>query len=262
MMSFAVSWPWIALGAALVLFVLLAAGDGLASDRRVPRAHDLAWLAWLGFALSLLHQFEESGVDLFGRPYALLGALCTGLGYRDAVACPVPLSFLTAYNAGAVWVAGLFGALAAARRPLLGLTVFALPLGSFILHLGAAVGLARYNPGLASGLLLLPLAAWAMLVAMNRHGASVKALTALLGAAVLSAAMTAAGLAAVLKGVMGETLLAVLLVLMAALPAGLMLWATRSASAAAPPAGSKGASAHPAPTKRAPRRARAPASAA
>ncbi|MEW6122497.1 MAG: HXXEE domain-containing protein [Pseudomonadota bacterium] len=260
MMSFAVSWPWIALGAALILFVLLAAGDGLAADRRVPRGLDLAWLAWLGFALSLLHQFEENGIDLFGRPYALLGALCTGLGYRDAVACPVPLSFLTAYNAGAVWLAGLFGALAAARRPLLGLTVFALPLGNFILQIGAAVGLARYNPGLASGLLLLPLAAWAMLVAMNRHGAGAKALAALLGAAVLSALVMVAGLAAVLKGVMGEGLLTALLVLLAALPAGFMLWAARPAAAPAPAARAKGPGVSLA--KRAPRRPRQPASAA
>ncbi|WP_127089911.1 HXXEE domain-containing protein [Aquabacter cavernae] len=260
MMSFAVSWPWIALGAALVLFVLLAAGDGLATDRRVPRGHDLTWLAWLGFALSLLHQFEESGIDLFGRPYALLGALCTGLGYRDAVACPVPLSFLTAYNAGAVWLAGLFGALAASRRPLLALTVFALPLGNLILQIGAAMGLARYNPGLGTGLLMLPLAAWAMLVAMNRHKAGLRALAAVLGAAVLSALVTVAGLAAVLKGVMGEGLLAVLLVLLAALPAGLMLLASRQpAPAPAPvPARSKGT-----PTRRAaPRRPREPASAA
>ena len=227
MVSFATLWPWIGLGAAGMLLLLLASGPALVDDRRIPRWHDLGWLVFAALALTLLHQFEENGLDLTGRPAGLITALCTGFGFRDAVACPVPLSVITGFNVGTVWIAALIAALAVHRHPLIGLTVFAVPLGMLILHVGAAVGLMRYNPGLATALLLLPLAAWTLLVAAHRHGAGPKALATLFAAAVLVAAATFALLLCARHGIVGDGVLVPAFALLGLLPAGLMLLAMR-----------------------------------
>lgn len=232
MVSFSTLWPWVALGAAGMLLLLLASGDALVSDRRMVRWQDVGWLAFAALALTLLHQFEESGIDLLGRPSALLGVLCTSFGFRDAVACPVPVAFVTAYNVGTMWIAGLIAVLAAPRHPLLGLTVFAVPLGSLILHIGAAMGLARYNPGLATGLLILPLAVWTFLVAANRHGAGPKVFAALLASAVATAAIALALLVASRHGLLGDSVLTAALVLLGFLPVVLMRLALRRPPAA------------------------------
>ena len=236
MVSFATLWPWIGLGAAGMLLLLLAGSPALVDDRRVPRWHDLGWLVFAALALTLLHQFEENGLDLTGRPAGLLNALCTGFGFRDAVACPVPLSVITGFNVGTVWIAALIAVLTVHRHPLVGLTVFAVPLGTLILHIGAAVGLMRYNSGLATALLLLPLAAWTLLVAGHRHGAGPKAFAALFAAAVLSAAVTFALLLAARHAIVGDGVIASAFALLGLLPAGLMLLATRRARPPVAPA--------------------------
>ncbi|MEW6255498.1 MAG: HXXEE domain-containing protein [Pseudomonadota bacterium] len=227
MVSFATLWPWVGLGAAGMLFLLLVAGDSLVADRRSPRWQDSAWLAFAAFALTLLHQFEESGIDLSGRPSALLSLLCTGFGFRDAVACPVPVAFLTAYNVGTVWIAGLIAILAAPRHPLFGLTVFAVPLGNLILHIGAGLGLARYNPGLASALLMLPLAVWSFLVAGARHGAGPRVFAAILAAALFTGGLSLALLLAARHGYVGDVPVSAALVLLGLVPAAFMRFAVR-----------------------------------
>lgn len=225
---FATTWPWISLGAAGILLILLIASDGLAADHRQSRWHDMAWLTLLGLAAVLLHQFEESGIDLHGRPYALMGALCTGLGYRDAVACPVPLSLITVFNVGTVWIAGLIAVLAAPRRPLIGFSFFAIPLGSFILHGAAAIALRRYDPGLFTGaVLFLPLVVYACIIAIRRYEAGISAVAAMAIAGMLIATILIGLLAGAVNLMIADGVLAVVLVLLAFLPAGMMLAATR-----------------------------------
>ncbi|OYW31622.1 MAG: HXXEE domain-containing protein, partial [Azorhizobium sp. 12-66-6] len=168
---FATTWPWIGLGAAAMLILLLSVGDGLQADRRISRWQDLPWLTWAGVAAYMVHQFEEHGVDLFGQPYAFRGALCAMLGFRDAVSCPVPLEFITAVNVGGVWGAGLLSALLAPRWPLIGLSFFAVPLVNVLAHVGPAVVQQRYNPGLFTALVLfLPLCLWTLFIAARRYG--------------------------------------------------------------------------------------------
>lgn len=248
MVSFASLWPWISLGAGGLLVLLLSQGDTLAAERRGPRWQDAGWLLHAALALTLLHQFEESGLDFAGRPGALLTALCTGFGFRDAVACPVPLMAVTGFNVGTVWVAALLALLTHRRHPLLGLTIFVVPLGNLILHLGAAIGLARYNPGLATALLMLPLAGWTLLVAAHRHQAGPKAFIALFLAAVLCAGLSFALLLAARHALLGEGLLLAAYVALGLLPAGLMLVLARPAPRPAPPPRTR--------TRRAPAKAR------
>src|SRR3954465_13476682 len=119
MSSFGHGWPRIGLGAAGLLFVLLAT-NALRSDRSVWRWRDMAWLTWAAVFAYLVHQFEEHGIDVQHKVYAFHGFLCGQLGFGDAGSCPVPVAFITTVNIAAVWVAGPVSALLAARWPVIG----------------------------------------------------------------------------------------------------------------------------------------------
>lgn len=236
MVSFATLWPWVSLGAAGMLVLLLSSGPSLVGDRRLPRVQDLAWLTFAAFALTLLHQFEENGLDLRGRTSASLTLLCNRFGFRDAVACPVPVAFLTAYNVGTIWIAGLIALLAVPRRPLLGLTVFAVPLGNLILHIGAGIGLGSYNAGLVTALLMLPLAIWTFLIAAARHGAGPRVFIAVVGAGVVSAGLSLAVLFAARHAYLGDGFIWAALILLGLVPASGLLLAQRKSAPPPKPA--------------------------
>ena len=70
MFAFYLVWPYMGLGAALLLALLLST-DALRSDLTVSRWRDLVWLAWLGTLAYLIHQFEEHGIDAEGATYTL-----------------------------------------------------------------------------------------------------------------------------------------------------------------------------------------------
>ena len=55
---FDVAWPWIGLGFAVVLVVLLLATNTLRDDTVRPRWRDLRWLSFLAVAGYLVHQVE------------------------------------------------------------------------------------------------------------------------------------------------------------------------------------------------------------
>ncbi|MFG1423291.1 HXXEE domain-containing protein [Roseixanthobacter liquoris] len=257
---FATTWPWIGLGAAGALLILLVATDALQADRRIARWFDLQWLTWLAVTAYLLHQFEEHGVSLLGAPYAFRGTLCATLGYGDAISCPVPLAFITAVNVSAVWVAGFASALAARRFPLIALSFFAVPLVNAFAHIVPAVLERRYNPGLFSAVVVfLPLCLWTLAVAVRRHGAGVKAIGLVSLAGLLVHAVLMGSLLAYLRGFIGLWPLVAIQVLNAAVPATLMAVAfkgrTPQGRVPAPPP----APAAPARAPRKPRRPPAPA---
>ncbi|GGF60878.1 hypothetical protein GCM10007301_20820 [Azorhizobium oxalatiphilum] len=232
---FAIIWPWIGLGAALALLIVLLTTDGLQANRAIPRWHDLPWLIWLGFTAYLLHQFEEHGVDLLGQPYAFRADMCRTLGYGDAISCPVPLSFVTAVNVGSVWIAGLLSVLTARRWPAIGLSFVAVPLVNAGVHMGAALVEGRYNPGLFTAVLLfVPLSLWTLAVAIQRAGVPKRALAFVVGGGVAVHVILMGSLQAFLHGFIGLWLLNAVQVLNAFVPAGLMAVGIRP-KAAAPP---------------------------
>jgi hypothetical protein len=67
---FDLAWPWIGLGAAAILLVLLFTTEKLRGNTLGPRWRDPVWLAWLIAAVYFVHNFEEYGIDALGEAHA------------------------------------------------------------------------------------------------------------------------------------------------------------------------------------------------
>jgi hypothetical protein len=200
MFSFGHDWPWIGLGAAGLLFILLAT-NALRSDRSTTRWRDLAWLTWAAVFAYLLHQFEEHGIDAQGRAYAFRAFMCSEIGFADANACPVPVPFITAVNVAAVWVAGPLSALLATRWPVIGLSFFAIPAVNLFGHAVPALTLQSYNPGIVTAVaLFLPLSLLAFAAAITRYHLGVRAVLATLFAGVVMHAILIGSLMSFVNG--------------------------------------------------------------
>ena len=188
MLSFTYVWPYMGVGAALLLALLLTT-DLLRSDRSVSRWQDLPWLAWAGMLVYLVHQFEEHGV-----------------GFADPKTCLVPYSFITAVNVAAVWLAGPAAALLGRRWPALALAYFSIPFVNLFAHLGPSLASGgTYNPGEATALVLfLPLSLWTFYVALSRYRLGWSAITATVAAGVVLHAILMGSLIAFLRGLIGS----------------------------------------------------------
>jgi len=147
MFAFTYVWPYMGLGAALLLGLLLCT-DALRSDLEVSRGRDLVWLAWAGTLAYLIHQFEEHGIDLQGATYAFRGEMCRNMGQPDAQSCPIPFSFVNAVNITCVWVFGPVTALLGRRWPGFALAFFSIPFVNTLIHLIPVVTQGAYNAGL------------------------------------------------------------------------------------------------------------------
>ena len=150
-------WPWFALIAGAVLSLALVLGPR--PPGAPPRLRDPNWLLQIGLPIYMLHQFEEHGRDVFGRPYPFLASFCGVLGHPDPSTCPADPAFLFAVNVGAVWIAFASGALVGPRNAMVGAAALGVPLVNTFMHVGPALAKQAYNPGvLTSVLLLAPLA--------------------------------------------------------------------------------------------------------
>ncbi|MDP1752428.1 MAG: HXXEE domain-containing protein [Reyranella sp.] len=210
MFSFTYVWPYMGMGAALLLALLLVT-DLLRSDRSIPRWRDLPWLAWAGMLVYLVHQFEEHGIDAEGRHYAFRAFLCAGVGFADPKTCLVPYSFITSVNVAAVWLAGPAAALLGRRWPALALSYFSIPFINMFAHVGPSLAGGAYNPGEATAIVLfLPLSLWAFYVALTRYRLGWRAIIATIVAGIVLHAILMGSLIAFLRGLIGSDLLDVI----------------------------------------------------
>ncbi len=223
MLSFTYVWPYMGMGAALLLALLLMT-DLLRSDRSVSRWQDLVWLAWAGMLVYLVHQFEEHGIDGEGRYYAFRAFLCAGVGFTDPKTCLVPYSFITSVNIAAVWLAGPAAALLGRRCPALALSYFSIPFINLFAHVGPSLANAAYNPGEATAIVLfLPLSLWAFHVALTRYRLGWRAIIATVVAGIVLHAILMGSLIAFLRGLIGSDVLDVIQYLNPAI-AGLIVY--------------------------------------
>lgn len=165
MTSVLFDWPYVGLIAGVVLVGWLAVGKR--PTEGLPRWRNPEWaLAWL-WPMYLLHQFEEHGVDLYGRRYAFLEDLCRTLGYEGG-ACPADPAFIFAVNVVGCQVAFALAWFTRRRRPLVAACAWGIPIVNAVAHIGGAVVHRSYNPGLATSVaLFVPLSAWMLSTALR-----------------------------------------------------------------------------------------------
>lgn len=196
------SFPWLGLGGAVVLLLLLFGSDRLRGDPAVPRWRDLTWLSWIGVVAYLIHNVEEYGVDLLGRTYAFPTSVCRMFGFPDAARCPAPPAFFTAVNVPMFWFVAPLAASLSRRHPLVGLTIYSVMAVNLAAHVvGGLVAGTIYNPGWLTALLVfLPLTAWMVHSLFGRAGFGYGALACLAGWGVAAHLVLAGSLAPLMTG--------------------------------------------------------------
>ncbi|MCC8015450.1 MAG: HXXEE domain-containing protein [Eubacterium sp.] len=152
---FHTNWPWMGLGMAIVLVILLFFTNLLRSDTSVSRWRDPKWCAWFGTCAYMLHNFEEYGIDLFGNTYEFPNLMDRMMGIQP------PAAFYTAVNVGAVWFASTFLAKNAGKNhPVISMSMMGLLLTNALSHL-IPLFTGTYTAGVFIGIVVfIPASIW------------------------------------------------------------------------------------------------------
>jgi len=158
-------WPWMGLGAAIVMIILIFCTSFLRSDRQRSRWKDPVALAWMAFVVYLLHNFEEFGQDLYGYQlgftYFMNGFV--GMHTTEALSLGCNLSLIWVVFPLTAWMVqrGHTGMAA-------GMACFELLNGTG--HIAQAIAFGTYNAGLLnSAILCWPLGLWTLYVCFWRE---------------------------------------------------------------------------------------------
>ena len=149
-------WPWIGLGAAIVLLIVLFTTDWLQADKAASRWRDLTWIAWLAAVAYMLHNVEEYGLDFTGTTLAFPATMAGLLG-----SMPGEMFFLCV-NLSLVWIMGPSAAVLSRRYPALAFGMIGVEAINCLTHVPGAIALKTLAGGLVTAVaLFLPLVAWA-----------------------------------------------------------------------------------------------------
>lgn len=182
------AWPWMGLGAAVVMVLLLFFTDLLRSNGG-RRWLDPVWLAWLAVPVYLLHQFEEYGCNLANGEYLIIEQVFANAGTVMDLS-RLPLAFFPEVNILLVWVAVPLSAYLCRRNPVIGLAPYGFILVNGLMHcVGSLTGLMpiALNPGFWTGtFVFLPLVALVIYATFERRFMSGGALAVALVAGAIS----------------------------------------------------------------------------
>lgn len=156
------AWPWIGLGGAIVLFILLFGTNLMRSKNCVSRWRDSAWLAWLPVPVYLLHVFEEYGLYITNGQFDLvLAFIDKGI---DAMVGGLPLIVFPEINILIIFVAFPIAAYLGRKNPVVSLMSYGFMLINGLTHIGGTIALGGGlldNPGNVTGLFcFIPLFIW------------------------------------------------------------------------------------------------------
>lgn len=145
-------WVLVGLGGAVFAIFMIFSGVSVSAGGVTD---PLATAAWLLLIAYLLHQFEEHGIDLYGRSYHFIEYGNAQLAARYGDGGP-RLTDLAIYriNTLAVWVPFLLAIWAGRRLPWVGLAAAGTMLTNGLFHILIALTNGEYNPGLATALVL------------------------------------------------------------------------------------------------------------
>lgn len=153
------TWPWMGLGAAIVMVILLFCTNLLRSNSGA-RWLDPVWLAWLAMPVYLVHQFEEYTCNLVDGEYLIIEQVFANAGSIIDLG-QLPMAFFPEVNILLVWVAVPISAYLCRRNPVIGLAPYGFILVNGLMHsLGTLSGMMpiALNPGFWTGtFVFLPL---------------------------------------------------------------------------------------------------------
>lgn len=158
-------WPWIGLGAAIVILILMFATDFLRVETDKSRWKDPFWLAWVGTVGYMLHNVEEYAIDLTGASNAFPNSIEQIIGTEPAG------YFFLVVNFSLVWIAAPLTAYLSRKYKW---RLFALAMPAFMLinsltHNISFLAIGKYNPGLlTAGILFLPITLWTVYVCFGK----------------------------------------------------------------------------------------------
>ncbi|KAJ8610367.1 hypothetical protein CTAYLR_003866 [Chrysophaeum taylorii] len=138
-------WPYVSL-------VLAIAGIMYASNK-TQFNNVLTLIPFMGPFYSL-HQFEEHGIDLLGRRYALAAHLCHTLGFASKQTCPADPLFVFMVNFVGVNLTAAINWALFRTEPVVATFAWGTPFFNTLSHVMPALLTQSYNPGLATAILL------------------------------------------------------------------------------------------------------------
>lgn len=149
-------WPWMGLGASLVLLVLLFGTNVLRSSAEGSRWKDPTWFAWLCAVAYMVHNVEEYGIDFTGTTLAFPTMMEGLLGSMPS------WTFFLCVNLSLVWAMGPLAAHLSRKYPALAFAMVGIEAVNCLTHLPGALALGAVGGGFFTALLVfLPLTAWA-----------------------------------------------------------------------------------------------------
>jgi hypothetical protein len=135
-------WPLVSLGAAVSIWMFVAAQPKNAwRDRLTPAM-------WLLFSAYLLHGFEVDGIDLLGREFYFQTHVLETRGIELTAGAIMRMNTVSMFL---FFLCAIWGG---DRYPFAGLAAAGLPLINGLMHTVNSVTLLEYTPGLATSLLL------------------------------------------------------------------------------------------------------------
>lgn len=170
---FWLAWPWMGLGGAIVMIVLLFATNVMRSDINIARWCDPVWLAWVLPPLLMIHQFEEYACHVVDGQYELVNTMSAMVAQFN-----VPMAHFPMMNMVFAWIALPIAAIVAKRNPVVGLSGYGFILANAFTHIAAtfALGLGVLdNPGFFTGtILFIGINIWVAYVCIKTNGIGVK----------------------------------------------------------------------------------------
>lgn len=147
-------WPWMGLGAAIVLILIASLTDLFRVDLNIERFRDPSWLAWISVVGYMLHNVEEYGIDLFGVTMSFPKLMASLMGGNVS-----ELAYLSC-NIGAIWIVAPILAYLSRKYKGIAPSFAIFMLVNAIVHLRAYF-IIGYNPGLFTALVIfIPVGLW------------------------------------------------------------------------------------------------------
>lgn len=201
-------WPWIGLGFAVALCILLFCTDLLRSNINKKRWQDPVWLGWLGTMSYMFHNCEEYGIDLTGTIYPFPNLTNATMGDGSIA---LPAMVFTAINVSLVWFAGSTCAVMAKRFPLMGFGLLGIMLTNALSHIGTWIATGNYNAGaLTSMVWFIPVSLFVFWQNFGKNGYSWTAWICIVGWTIAAQLILMGSMSMYFHGIIGENLMTVI----------------------------------------------------